>query len=425
MTPPVQPDNRQSNFNPSDGLIHVASSSDRTAGVDTHYDYFAPRLGVAYTPDRGRTALRTAFGMSYFADNFGANGGTNERNYPFFQQVDIQAPSSTVPSLTIALPSFSPVPITGTTLTPPPNFAVFYIPRHFHADTATMWNIGVQRELGWNAFADVSYVGTRGTNLFRSYNINVPDPGPGNVNQRRPYFAIAPTISTINQRDGDGKSWYDALQVKVEKRFSHGLQALVSYTHSRTTDNITPASLHPSLRDVRMPALSKTIDIPNIFVVSWSYELPFGKGNPFVEGWSFSGITNFHSGDPLDIRVSSSRLNTGTGNWADQTCATVGMPKTVATWFDKSCFADPAPYVFGNYQIGNVHGPTVFNTDFSVAKRTAIGQRTFEFRVETFNLFNRAHFANPNVTFGSNAFGTISATRLPSREIQLGFRFLF
>jgi Carboxypeptidase regulatory-like domain/TonB dependent receptor len=257
MTPPVQAANRQSNFSPVDGLIHVATAGDRTAGVDTHYDYVAPRLGLAYTPDHGRTAVRAAFGVSYFADNFGANGGTNERNYPFFQQIDIQAASTTVPSLTVAqgLPSFAPVAV-ATTLTPPANFAVFYIPRHFHADTATMWNVGVQRELGWNAFVDVSYVGTRGTNLFRSYNINVPEPGAGNVNQRRPYFAIAPTITTINQRDGDGKSWYDALQMKVEKRFAHGLQALVSYTHSKTTDNVTPASLHPSLRNVVMPALS-------------------------------------------------------------------------------------------------------------------------------------------------------------------------
>jgi hypothetical protein len=431
MTPPVQADNRQSNFNITDGLIHLASDSDRTAGVDIHHDYFAPRLGLAYTPDGGRTAIRAAFGVSYFADNFGANGGTNERNYPFFQQIDIQAASTLVPSLSVSqgLPTFSPVAL-APTLTPPANFAVFYIPSHFHADTATMWNIGVQRELRWSSVIDVSYVGTRGTNLFRSYNINVPDPGPGNVNQRRPYFAIAPTITTINQRDGDGKSWYDAVQFKFEKRFSRGFQALVSYTHSKTEDNVTPAGLHPSLRDVRMPALSKTLDIPNIFVASWTYELPFAGHDSamkkaLVEGWSLSAITNFHSGDPLDVRVSASRLNTGSGNWADVSCSDVGTPHTVAQWFDTSCFADPAPFVFGNYAIGDVRGPTVFNTDLSIAKQTTIGRKTAEFRADVFNLFNRAHFANPNATFGNSAFGTISATRLPPREIQLGFRFLF
>jgi hypothetical protein len=224
MTPPVQTDNRQSNFSLEDGLIHVASDDNRGPNVDTHHDYVAPRLGLAYTPDKGKTAIRAAFGISYFADNFGANGGTNERNYPFFQQIDLASPTQLTPfrSLSDGLPTFSSVPLQPT-LTPPTGFAVFYIPSHFHEDTATMWNVGVQRQLKWGSMLDVSYVGTRGTNLFRSYNINVPMPGPGAVQQRRPYYGIAPTLTTINQRDGDGESWYDALQMKFDKRFSHGL----------------------------------------------------------------------------------------------------------------------------------------------------------------------------------------------------------
>ena len=438
MTPPVQVSNRQSNFNLTDGLIHLASDSDRTAGVDTHYDYLAPRLGLAYSPDNGRTAVRAAFGVSYFADNFGANGGTNERNYPFFQQIDLTTPTTFVPfrSISDGLPTFGPV-VLSPTLTPPAGFAVFYIPQHFHADTAKMWNVGVQREIGWNTMVDASYVGTRGTNLFRSYNINVPDPGTGAVQQRRPYFAIAPTITTINQRDGDGKSWYNALQLKADKRFSHGLQMLVSYTYSKTEDNFLGASLAPGLADLRTPSSgtggSKMLDIPNLFVVSWTYEIPGAKGGSaamrrLTEGWTVSGITNYHSGDPLDIRVGSSQLNNGAGssaNFPSVTCSGIGTPGTVDKWFDTGCFVDPAPYQFGNYRPGDARGPSVFNTDFSTAKRTAFGPRSLEIRLDVFNLFDRAHFANPGLTFGTSAFGTISATRLTSREAQLGFRFLF
>jgi Carboxypeptidase regulatory-like domain len=445
ITPPVEASNRQSNFSVADGLIHVASPANRGPNWNTHYDYFAPRLGLAYTPDNGRTAIRSAFGISYFADNFGANGGTNERNYPFFQEVNLVTPTTFTPfrSVSDGLPTFATVALSPT-LTPPAGFAVFYIPDHFREDKATMWNVGVQRELGWNTVLDVSYVGTRGANIFRSYNINVPDPGPGAVQARRPYNAIAPTITTINMRDGDGDSWYDALQAKLDKRFAHGLQMLVSYTYSKTEDNITPAGIAPQLADVRMRSRSKALDIPQIFVVSWTYELPFGPGQRFaadssgivqalVQGWAVSGITNYHSGDPLDIRVASSQLNNGTGsngNWPDLTCSSVGTPQTVTEWFDTSCFADPAQYKFGNFTIGDVRGPTVFNTDFSAAKRTAIGTKTVEVRIDVFNLFNRAHFANPGVsntgaTFGTAAFGTISATRLPPREAQLGFRFLF
>src|SRR5262249_27502602 len=125
MTPPVQPDNRQSNFSLQDGLIHVATPDNRGPNVDTHHGYVAPGLGVAYTPDNGKTAIRGAFGVSYFADNFGANGGTNERNYPFFQQIDLQSPTQFTPfrSVSDGLPTFTTVPLQPT-LTPPANFAV-------------------------------------------------------------------------------------------------------------------------------------------------------------------------------------------------------------------------------------------------------------------------------------------------------------
>jgi hypothetical protein len=433
MTPPVDAHNHQSNFNIDDGLIHVASSSNRGPDLDTHYDYFAPRLGAAYTPDGGRTAVRAAFGISYFADNFGANGGTNERNYPFFQEVNLVSPTQFTPftSISNGLPTFAHVDLQPT-LTPPAGFAVFYIPPHFREDKATMWNVGVQRELGWNTMAEASYVGTRGENLFRSYNINVPMPGPGPVQQRRPYFSIAPTLTTINLRDGDGKSWYDALQLKVDKRLSHGLQILGSYTYSKTEDDIVAVGVHPSL-NMRLLAPgtggSKMLDIPHIFSVSASYELPFTADSPvanaLVKGWAVSSITTFHSGDPLDVRVSASRLNTGTGNWPDVTCSAIAAPQTVAAWFDTACFADPAEFAFGNYRIGQVRGPHVFNNDVSAFKKTSIHGKVAEVRIDAFNVFNKAHFANPGTTFGTAQFGRISATRLTPREVQLGVRFLF
>jgi len=109
MTPPVHGENKQSNFSPSDGLIHLASADNRGPDRDTQYGYLAPRVGIAYTPDNGKTALRAAFGISYFADNFGASGGTSERNYPFFQQIDLATPTTFTPfrSVSDGLPSFT------------------------------------------------------------------------------------------------------------------------------------------------------------------------------------------------------------------------------------------------------------------------------------------------------------------------------
>jgi len=435
MTPPVQVDNRQSNFDPTDGLIHVASADNRGPDRKTQYGYIAPRLGLAYTPDGGKTAVRAAFGVSYFADNFGASGGTSERNYPFFFQVDLTTPNQFVPfrSVSDGFPAIASVPLTPT-IAPPPGFAVFYIPNDFHEDMATMWNLGIQRELGWNTVVDASYVGTRGSHIFRSFNVNVPLPGPGNVQQRRPYFGVAPGITTINQRDGAGKTWYNALQLKLDKRFSHGLQALVAYTYSKTEDNIATLGVHPTLEiRQRAPGVSgsKMLDIPHIFTASATYELPFYKGmagaaRALLGGWALSVITMYHSGDPLDVRVSASQLNTGGGNWPNTTCNPMASaPRTVERWFDTSCFVDPAPFQFGNYRYRDARGPTVFNTDASLSKRTAIGRTTLELRIDVFNVFDRAHFVNPNLTFGTAAFGTINNTRLTPREAQVGIRFLF
>ena len=329
LTSPVEKANRQTNFSLQDGLIHLASKDDRGPLTTNFYGGWAPRLGVAYSPDDGRTAIRAAFGISYYRDNFGANGGTLERNHPLFQQILLQSPTQFTPfrSLSDGLPGFTPVPLTAT-IQPPPGFAVFFFPAGDKPNRAQMFNVGIQRQLPWDAVVDVTYVGTRGSNIFRSRNINVPLPGPGALDPRRPFFNVAPNTPSINQRSGDGKSWYDALQVKLDKRFSGGLQGLVSYTYSKSED--TTFILHPSF-DTRAPSIGKAIDIPNNLVVSWTYELPFGPGKRFanggsaivqklLEGWAVNGITMYQTGEPLNVTVASSLLNTGSGNWANVTC---------------------------------------------------------------------------------------------------------
>ncbi len=441
FTRPVEKYDRQSNFNPGDGLIHVASKDNRGPDVDNFLRGWGPRIGLAYSPDNGRTAFRAAYGISYFPDNFGATGGTLERNYPFFQIIVQQEPDQFRPtrSLSDGLPGFTPVRLQPT-LAPPPGFAVWFIARNFRQDMAQMWNFSVQRQLGWNTMAEAAYVGTRGAHIYRSRNINVPLPGPGPIPERRPFFRIAPNVTDINQRNGDGDAYYQSLQVKVDKRFSHGFQMLASYTLSKSIDTVSNVIYPPGFDKQLNRGLSagfKAVDVPHNLVVSYSYQLPLGPGKRYVSGgpalaqklaggWSVNGITTFQSGQPLVINVASSRLNTGTGNRADITCKEVPRPKRVERWFDTGCFADPAPFVFGNSGIGHARGPGLINSDFSVFKNTAINEkRSIEFRAEFFNLFNNPHFANPNTTFGTGPFGRISGTVLTPREIQLGLRFLF
>ena len=123
--------NRQSNFNLSDGLIHLATDGNSGPEVDTYYKNLAPRVGFAYTPDSGKTALRGSYGISYFPDNFGATGGTLERNYPFFATSQISAASTFVPNLNVnqGFPGNAMPEIVNNTVSPPAGFAVFRIPQ--------------------------------------------------------------------------------------------------------------------------------------------------------------------------------------------------------------------------------------------------------------------------------------------------------
>lgn len=439
FTRPVEKYNRQSNFNPSTGLIELANDDNRGPNVDNFLGSWGPRVGLAYTPDSGRTAFRAAYGVSYFPDNFGATGGTLERNYPFFQIISMTTPTPNTPfrSVSDGLPGFTPVPLQPT-LTPPPGFAVWVVSRNFRQDMAQMWNFSIQRQVTPSVMAEAAYVGTRGTYIYRNRNINVPFPGDGPIDPRRPFFRIAPTITDINQRNGDGASSYHSGQFKVTKRYAAGLTFLASYTISKSIDNYT-AILFP-LDDKLNRGLSaaggKAVDIPQNFVFSYSYELPFGRGKRWLSGsraadlvaggWSVNGITTFRSGPPMFVNQATSGLNTGTANRADITCSEVSMPKQVTRWFDTSCFTDPPLRRFGNSGIGHIRGPGLNNWDLSVFKAFHIDEgRALEFRAEFFNIANQAHFANPGNQLGTTAFGRISATALPNREVQLGLKFLF
>ena len=438
FTRPVEKFNRQSNFDPSTGLIDVASSNNRGPNVDNYYGNWGPRFGIAWSPNNGKTAVRAAYGISYFPDNFGATGGTLERNYPFFTLGRFTTPTPYTPFWSVSgtgLTAPLVVPFTpGGTLTPPPGFGVFFVANNFRQDEAQVWNFSIQHQLPGDIGLTAAYVGTHGLHLYRDLQLNQSLPGPGAIGPRLPFYSVAPNIPTVDQRNGDGTSHYNALQVKAEKRFSKGFFFLASYTWSKTMDNTTNI-LYP-WNDKLNYALSqgfKLVDIPQNLVLTYAYELPFGKGRSgaagyLLSGWSVNGITTFQAGQPLLINVANNLLNNNSGsNRADITCTSVSTPKTVQQWFNPGCFAAPAAYTFGNSGVGHVRGPGVLNWDFSIAKETRLGAESRRLRVEAdfFNLFNNPHFSNPNSTLGNSNFGTISSDRLPPRLIQLGAKFVF
>lgn len=445
FTHPIEGYDRQVNFNPTDGKFYAATPDNDGPNVDTRKTNFAPRVGFAWSPNNGRLAIRGAAGLSYFAGNYGANGGTLERNFPLFQTFSVTPSESFRPFAkldTDGLPNFSPTPLSPV-FDPIRGIVPFYVPQNFRQGTVAMWNFGVQQQVGQNGVVDLAYVATRATHLFRGRPINTPfTPGPGALDPRRPYYSVSPLTQSITERSSSGASRYQSFQAKYTHRFSQGLQGLISYTLANSYDNMygTPSVFW--VWDDKMnwlPSWSQALDLRHVISGSWTYELPFGRGRRYMGdsskaldliagGWSINGIAALRSGGPMNVQARNNLLNTGTNNWSNNACGdNIRMPKDVNQWFDPTCFADPSdPYVFGNARSGVLRAPGVVNFDISAFKGFKITERfNAEFRAEFFNIANNAHFDRPETNSANANFGRITRTVLTPREIQLGLKLRF
>lgn len=428
--------NRQTNLNFTTGMLDLAQDGNCAPNQNLFTKGFAPRLGAAWSPDGGRTAIRSAFGISYSNNVFGANSGTLERNYPYFQLFNIAQNNQFTPFWQVSVDGLpTPIlPASGTKSIPiPANIAPYFMPSDYRPDQVFMWNFGIQRQVARAATLDVAYVGTRGSHLFRSENIDTPVPAPGSQQINRPFNYLIPQINTINYRGSNGDSHYNSLQAKFTRRSNNGLFMLLSYTWSKSIDDMNVVWVYND----RLNRGLSTFDRRHNFVASYGYALPWGPGRPwlanskrivevFTGGWQLNGIAMFRAGAPLAVNVQTSQLNTGTSNRAFVTCNKVNTIGKIDQWFDTSCFANPAAYVFGTANPGTAFGPGFMNFDLSLFKSERIREKDrLQFRFEAFNAVNEHHFSDPNTTFGSSTFGKITNTNHPARELQIGLKYSF
>jgi len=444
-TPQVEARNQLSNLSLADSLIHTASSSNRTDGVNTYYKGWAPRVGFAYSPDKGKTSIRGAYGTSYFPDNFGATGGTLEFGYPFSQNFAFTSPTTYTPFWSVSqngLPGFTPAPIQSTYV-PPAGLTPISEPANIRFDVAQMWNFGIQRQINNGGSVEVAYVGTHASHLWRFLTIDDPAPGPGPLDPRRPFNATLPQVGNVVLGASNGSASYNALQASYKQRIGASSMLTIAYTWSKNLDDLDVLygdnqSLDHFLNRAPAPISNfTTADYPQVLVATYTYAIPIGRGRTFlgnsnraldalVGGWSVNGLTNISAGPPIDIYVANSLLNNGLGNRPDVTCSSISKPKSINEWFNTNCFSNPAPYAFGNYKPGDVRAPGLNNWDMSLFKKFSVGERaSAEFRAEFFNAFNNPHFGAPADVYGQPGFGTITGTSAPNRQIQLGLRIAF
>jgi carboxypeptidase family protein len=390
--------------------------------AQTHKNLFQPRLGLAYAINE-KTAFRTGLGLFYnrpMINRDTALGG----NPPFQVQQTVVNGSIDAP----AGAARRDFPLVVTAQDP-----IFDMPR------AWSWNLTVERQLPWATALEVGYVGRRGIDNQRKFNINQLQPGalqanPGvNANALRPYLGYGPIGLAIN----DGRSQYHGLQIAVERRISSGLHAGVGYTLSRTRDNSSSLTdVLPNTYDGSGYWGISDLDRTHVLIANWIYELPFFQGRSDAAGralghWEITGVYQYQSGSPFSVRSNDDFAGVGPGS-GNQFWNLVGDPTidpgpftTSAAWFNPAAFAKPAAGTFGVQPRNMLRNPPTWNFDLGVRKRVPlVGSQQLQLRVEAFNVLNHPNWDVANNNPNSGSFGQVTR-KVDQRTVQLSIRYNF
>ncbi len=473
--PSTEANNQGAVFNlQTQQLEYLGKNNFPTTARELHKRNFGPRLGIAYRFN-DRTVIRAGYGLIW-QEQAGITTPFTIPQFPFVQTVSLRTLDNVTPALKLSQ---------GTTVTATPLDAnaglgqgVFAVDRGLGSGYTSQWNLALQRELTQNIVVEIAYAGSKITH------VGIPDV---NINQltaeqlkqgatlldrvANPYFGQIPRNSSLGDptitraqllkpfprfttvslyRNNVGNTNYNALQMKLEQRLTHGLSYLVAYTRSKLIDEASsvfdatiqtgPVANFP-VADSFNRHLERDLstgDIPNVFVASLTYELPFGKGQSLratkfirqlVQGWAVNGLVNWQSGIPLAVtQATNFNAFAGFGTQRPNLIATANLSsaqQTTARWFNIDAFSVAPQFTLGTSSRNPVRGPGLHNLDLALAKQSGITEKlNVEFRAEVFNLTNTPPLGNPNVVLASPGFSSITTAGDP-RVIQFGLKFIF
>ncbi|MDP9171860.1 MAG: TonB-dependent receptor, partial [Acidobacteriota bacterium] len=449
-------------FLPTGGLLFA--SPDHRGSYSTPLASFAPRFGLSWSPSalHGNTVVRAGTGIFYY------NYGVLVAQQPGFTANNAYVPTnnsllSSATTLSNPFPNGIAQPLgSAQGVNTQLGQSITYYNPNLQNQYSFRWTFDVQQQLPFGTVLQVGYIGNHSVHLTTSFNqsglpaqylstspvrdaatINalaaiVPNPFAGLLpgtsvngsttavsNLLRPFPEFAGvTESNLN----NGGSYYHSLNVRIQKRFARGLQFVANYDFSRLMESV-------SYLNAGNPALEKRVssfDRPHSFVLSGTYDLPFGRGKslmssaPFpvdflLGGWSLASIYTFHSGAPLawgNLIYYGGPLNYDAAN-VNHAFDTTQFNTVTSQQLSQNFRTFPS-------QFSNLRVEGTRNIDFTLTKNFNIGEKAkVQFRAESFNLTNTPLFASPNLTATSSSFGTITSQTNNPRYVQFGLRLTF
>ncbi len=396
---------------------------------DGDHNNFAPRVGFAYRMG-SRFVARGGFGMYYNPNQM--NSYTLATTNPPFSTIYT---FNNTPTSSSFLTLSNPIPSGGGSGPTRPN--AFTINPYLPNATMNQWSFSLERGLWRTAGVSLEYLGSHSYHLDRSFYLNTPRPGPGNINDRRPN----PLFGVIREIQNDTIGNYQGLSVVFRQNGFKGFSTLTSYTWSKMLDMATDSNGGSNVMDpfnTRLDYGLANWDLKHRFVSSFNYEIPFFKQTDnkalkyTLGGWQTTGILTAQSGFPFAVTIAADQANVGQGTWrasyaGPQPVVDCGSGKLIRC-VNIDAFALPAQYTFGNTPRNFLRGPGLVSFDWSLFKNFSFTERTkLQFRWENFNALNHPNFTNPNSTFipGSTNFGNITSTRTDMRQMQMALKLMF
>ncbi|MEI6669613.1 MAG: TonB-dependent receptor [Acidobacteriota bacterium] len=426
------------------GMVYPGDTGIPQALFSNQFNTLAPRVGAAYDLNgNGRTVLRGGYGIFYIDPALTIYTRTVSTQpsvlttsltnpYSFFEPYFGVAGGNPFPFPRVQPSAFTAFkyvkPVSGGVLDPTAKKGY-----------SQNWNLTIEQQVGRDLSLSFAYVANKGTDILGAMEMNPAIYGAGattgNTNSRRTYAGMsAMEIATPYQR-----SDFHSFQFTATKRAAHGLTLLGTYVYGVAKDNNSStvegsgsyprSSANPNIDyayadfDVRHRAnLSVVFDIP-------SKASRTGAAKVLLNDWQVNGIVVLRSGLPFTVKSGTDRSLTAIGQDNADLIADPARPAgvdPVQMWFNTSAFAAAAVGTFGTAERNSLRGPGLATIDMAVFKNFVVtGSHRIQFRLEAFNLFNRANYNNPNstITAGAN-FGKILSAGDP-RVLQLGVKYLF